>query len=187
MVEHQGQLRLCEVSDGVPVAGASVSSLADLFRGYSGYVASIAFRILGRDGDVDDVVQDVFIDAMGGLAGLRDPGAVKGWLRTVTVRCASRRLRRRRLMGYIGLDEAVDYQKSLSGAITGEQRVMLGKVYGILDRMAVKERVAWTLRYMEEESLEDVARLCDCSLATAKRRISAAQSGIERGFNHENG
>ena len=187
MVERQGQLKLCGVEGGVPVDGAPVSDLADLFRGYSGYVASIAFRMLGRDGDVDDVVQDVFIDAMSGVAGLRDPGAVKGWLRTVTVRCAGRRLRRRRMLGYIGLDEAVDYQKSLSGAMTGEQRVMLGRVYELLDQMPVKERVAWTLRYMEEESLEDVARLCDCSLATAKRRISAAQSGIERGLSHENG
>ena len=40
-------------------------------------------------------------------------------------------------------------------------------------------RVAWTLNYVEGETLEEVARLCGCSLATAKRRIAAAQRFIE--------
>lgn len=35
-------------------------------------------------------------------------------------------------------------------------------------------RLAWMLRHVEGESLPEVARACGCSLATAKRRISAA-------------
>ena len=38
--------------------------------------------------------------------------------------------------------------------------------------------LAWSLRYMHEETVESVAELCGCSLATAKRRISAAQGRI---------
>jgi RNA polymerase sigma-70 factor (ECF subfamily) len=47
-------------------------------------------------------------------------------------------------------------------------------VYQVLDGMRASWRVAWVLRYVEGEALEEVARLCDCSLATAKRRITAA-------------
>ena len=63
-------------------------------------VARIASRILGRDNEeVDDLVQDVFAEAATGLARLRDTsaGSLKGWLATVTVRVATRRLRARRL------------------------------------------------------------------------------------------
>jgi RNA polymerase sigma-70 factor (ECF subfamily) len=45
-------------------------------------------------------------------------------------------------------------------------------------------RIAWTLRYVEREKLEEVARLCGCSLATAKRRIAATQAAIEEVFGH---
>ena len=41
------------------------------FRVYAPYVAAIAFKLLGRDHEVDDVVQDVFLAGHRGLASLR--------------------------------------------------------------------------------------------------------------------
>ena len=55
-------------------------------------------------------------------------------------------------------------------------------VYEELDRVPASDRIAWTLRYIEGQQLEEVAGICGCSLATAKRRISAAQERIERAF-----
>src|SRR5215470_14551684 len=60
--------------------------LADLFRRYARYVATIGLRLLGRDDELDDLVQDVFIEAHRGLHGLRTPDAIKGWLARITVR-----------------------------------------------------------------------------------------------------
>ena len=45
--------------------------------------------------------------------------------------------------------------------------------------MDVDQRLAWSLRYVEGEKLEQVAEHCGCSLATAKRRISAAHARIQ--------
>ncbi len=50
----------------------------------------MAFRLLGRDDQIDDVVQDMFMVAMRNLHRLRDPGALKGWLATITVRFSGR-------------------------------------------------------------------------------------------------
>jgi RNA polymerase sigma-70 factor (ECF subfamily) len=50
----------------------------------------------------------------------------------------------------------------------------------VLDELPAAERLAWTLRHVEGERLEQVARQCGCSLATAKRRIAAAQDAIEQ-------
>jgi DNA-directed RNA polymerase specialized sigma24 family protein len=49
--------------------------LDDLFQLYAPYVATIGFRLLGRDHELDDLVQDVFIEAHRGLHQLRDLGA----------------------------------------------------------------------------------------------------------------
>jgi DNA-directed RNA polymerase specialized sigma24 family protein len=38
-----------------------------LYRRYAPYVAAIAARILGRDHELDDLVQDAFVNALRGL------------------------------------------------------------------------------------------------------------------------
>ena len=52
------------------------------------------------------------------------------------------------------------------------QRVQ--ELYEALEALPAKLRIPWTLHVMEGETLPDVARLCDISLATAKRRIAVA-------------
>jgi hypothetical protein len=71
-------------------------SLEQLFRRYSRYVAVIGLRLLGRDDELDDLVQDVFVAAASGLERLRDPEAIRGYLASATVRLARRSSRWRR-------------------------------------------------------------------------------------------
>lgn len=47
----------------------------------------------------------------------------------------------------------------------------LGRAVGALP---ANERIAWSLRHVEGATLPEVAAACRCSLATAKRRIAAA-------------
>jgi RNA polymerase sigma-70 factor (ECF subfamily) len=42
-----------------------------------------------------------------------------------------------------------------------------------------EQRIAWALRHVEGEALEDVARACACSLATVKRRIAAVEEQLQ--------
>jgi RNA polymerase sigma-70 factor (ECF subfamily) len=154
------------------------------FRRYASYVGAIALKILGRDSEVDDVVQDVFLVAFKGLRALRDEGAIKHWLGTVTVRVASKRLRVRRLRAFFGLGER-DYDDVAAPGATPEQRALLASVYAILDTLPVNDRLAWTLRVVEGLDLQTVAQMCNCSLATVKRRVAAAAAIIDRAIADE--
>lgn len=166
-------------TDAAPrLATAERDELGALLWAHTRYVGAVALRILGRDDEVDDVVQEVFLAALGGLRERPSPEAVRGWLATVTVRIASRRLRRRRLRRALGLDRPTP--PLLAPGLGAEERVLLSQIYQALDALPVAERVPWTLRYLEGEPLEGVARLCGCSLATAKRRIAAAHATLER-------
>src|SRR5512137_1921710 len=89
---------------------AAPLDLEQAFTLYSRYVAGLALRLLGRQDEVDDVVQDVFLAAFRGLTKLREPQAIKGWLATVTVRVARRRLRMRRLWRLCGLFSPEPYE-----------------------------------------------------------------------------
>ena len=59
-------------------------------------------------------------------------------------------------------------------------RLLLGRVYEVLDGMAVDDCVAFVLHCIEGETLEAVARICRCSLATTKRRVARAQQAIDQ-------
>jgi RNA polymerase sigma-70 factor, ECF subfamily len=152
----------------------------EVFRRFSPYVARIALRLLGNDSEVDDLVQDVFLEAHRGLAGLREAGALGGWLARICVRRATRRLRRRRLLWLLSLETLAERDLPFDAAATPEQRAEVARLYRRLDRMPAEERVAWLLRHVEGESLEDMVVLCGCSKSTVQRRLRSAEAQLQQ-------
>jgi RNA polymerase sigma-70 factor (ECF subfamily) len=169
--------RSTEAVERAPVT--STLDLDELFRQHAGMVAAIGFRILGRSQEIEDLVQDVFMDACRDAEKIRQPEAIKGWLAICAIRRARRRLRVRRLKRALGFEQEVDYETVAAPDASPARRALLRRLYQVLDEIPVEQRLAWSLRYLEGEDLESVARLCGCSLATAKRRISAAASTIQ--------
>lgn len=162
------------------VAGERVE-FEELFARYARYVARLAARMLGSaDAEIDDVVQDVFWLASRRLPRIADMVQARGWLATVTTRVVRRRLRRRRFRKLFHASPR--RADAPAPGATAEQRALLTRLYQVLDGLPTDQRLAWSLRYLEGEPLDDVAAACGCSLATAKRRISAAKQVIDEVF-----
>ena len=155
------------------------TDLDAVFRRFAPYVARIGARLLGRSDEVDDLVQDVFLDALRGLRALREAGAIRAWLATVTVRRARRRLQRRALWSMLGLDRGAELDQIVDGSASPEARAETMAVYRALDGVAADARIAWILSVVEGHSLEEIAAICGYSRATAHRRIQTAQAGVE--------
>jgi RNA polymerase sigma-70 factor (ECF subfamily) len=153
-------------------------ALDDLFRRYAPYVAAIGFKLLGRDDELDDLVQDVFIEAHRGLRQLRDIHAAKGWLGRITVRRATRWLRRARGRAFFSLDTVADETALIDATATPEERAHVVLTYRRLERLPVPDRVVWILRHIEGETLDGIADLCGCSKSTVQRRMRAAESAL---------
>ena len=154
----------------------------ELFARYGRYVARLASRLLGSgDTEVDDVVQDVFWLASRRLPTIVDMIQARGWLATVTTRLVARRLRRRRFRRLFHDEPVADRRCRRRGRRPNSARCWLGSTR-CWRRLPTAERVAWSLRYLEGEPLDIVAAACRCSLATAKRRVSAAKKVIDEVF-----
>jgi RNA polymerase sigma-70 factor (ECF subfamily) len=167
--------------ESLPESAADIP-IEDLYRRFAPYVAAIASRILGRESEVEDVVQDVFMASLNGLKKRDQLLQAKSWFATVTVRSSMRKLRVRSLWNLYDLAEPPQYERLSDQAAGPEERRMIAEVYRALDEVSAKERVAWVLRHVQGESLEETAVLCECSLATAKRRIARAQSFLTEHF-----
>lgn len=141
---------------------------------------ALAVRVQGHPEDAEDIVHDAFLRAFDRLEHLRSGEAFRPWLSSVVVSLVRTRLRRRRLLGIFGIagSEPVDLDALAHHDAGPESRAQVAQLYGTLRQLPVDQRVAWTLRYVEGHKLEEVAELSDCSLATAKRWIGAAQKHI---------
>ena len=146
-------------------------------------VNGLAFRIMGRDSDVDDLVQDSFVQALSGLEALKDPQAFAAWLGSIVVRTASKLLRRRRLLTRLGLrrvGEPVDVDALVGRLAPPDVATELRSIYAVVDALKVEERVPLLLRRVEGLGLEEIAATMGVSLATAKRRLAAAEQALAR-------
>jgi RNA polymerase sigma-70 factor (ECF subfamily) len=161
-----------------PVVDDEDADLDAIYERYASYVGALALRLLGRAAEVEDVVQDVFAAAVRGLRRRNNPWQIKGWLAKVTVRRCTWELRGRKLWSIVDRGPEPKYDQLADPGAGPEERHLISEVYRALDRLPAHERVAWTLRHVDGESVGDVAILCGCSRATAKRRIAQAHEKI---------
>jgi len=153
-----------------------------LFRRYAPALLGTALRLLGRRSEAEDAVQDAFVIALERLSQLRDPEAVRGWLQQIVVSQARRQLRRARLLRVLGFgrdDDTVSLAELASEGAGPDVRAELAAIDRQLQKLPADQRLAWTLRRVEGWPLEEVAASCSCSLATAKRRIAAADEALD--------
>jgi RNA polymerase sigma-70 factor (ECF subfamily) len=166
-------------------SGSDVAAFEALYRRHAPFALNLAIRLQGSGTDAEDIVHDAFLRAHARLSSLREPSAFRAWLGSIVVRLVRTRLRRRRLLRALGLlqsGEPVDLDSVASPDAGPDVRALLAQVYALLRTMPADDRIAWTLRYVERHRLEAVAELADCSLATAKRRISRASAFLSNHF-----
>ncbi|HSO40413.1 MAG TPA: sigma-70 family RNA polymerase sigma factor, partial [Labilithrix sp.] len=87
---------LVAVASGASAGRVEGLDFEALYAKHARYVAGVVHRLMGDDGELDDIVQETFVDAIEGLARLVDPSATRAWLVTVAVRRTRRVLARRR-------------------------------------------------------------------------------------------
>jgi RNA polymerase sigma factor (sigma-70 family) len=148
-----------------------------LYRRYARMVNGLAWRLMPGDSDLDDLVQDAFIQAFGALDRLADPAVFSSWLGAITIRTAHKRLRRKRLKMRLGLArrDPVDLDAVISSAAPPDVASELRALYRLLDELPVEARVALVLRRVEGMQLAEIAEQMGLSLATVKRRLDAAE------------
>jgi RNA polymerase sigma-70 factor (ECF subfamily) len=151
-----------------------------LYRRHARYLLAIVCRLLSSRGEGEEIVQDTFVVSFERLGTLREPGAVRAWLAQIAVSLVRRRLRRRKLLRLLGLDQEHDatLERLASPSVSPDDRAELALIDQVLRHMPADCRIAWMLRKVEGLSLSEVASACSCSLATAKRRISAADAEV---------
>lgn len=149
-----------------------------LYNRHARYLAGVVFRLLGGDHELEDVVQESFVDAVEGIRHLEHAGRLRPWLVTIAVRKVNRVLLARRRRKKLATGFALVAPKSHYPT----QELSADELRRALDVLAPELRIPWVLGRVEQLELAEVARACSVSVATAKRRIAAAEQSIRRWF-----
>jgi RNA polymerase sigma-70 factor, ECF subfamily len=133
-------------------------------------------RMIGDDHAADDLLQEVWFDVYRGVARLADPGAFATWLYQIARRRALGALRKRRqpLASLDGIDLAEDEEEDDFSAEDAE------RVHAALGQLAAEHREVLLLRFIEEMTYEDIARVTGCQLGTVRSRIHYAKRALRR-------
>lgn len=164
------------------------AAMKELYLDNAAYVAGMCARLLRDSEEAREITQDTFARAFERLDQLRDDDAFRPWVACIAVRLVGRTLQKRRLFRLVGFgheqDDEVDTSLArLATAPTAESRAELACLDALLQRLPPEQRIAWMLRHVDQNPLEEVAAMCDCSLATVKRRVDAAQTFLRREMN----
>jgi RNA polymerase sigma-70 factor (ECF subfamily) len=122
----------------------------------------------------DDVLQDVWLDVFRGVGRLAHPGAFPSWLYRIARNRAFRELRGRpppRPLDDIDPPEETAGEDDFSAEDAEE-------VHAALGRLGPEQREVLLLRFMEEMSYDDIARVTGCPVGTVRSRLHHAKRAL---------
>lgn len=151
---------------------------AAFFQRYAEYVERVITRVIGFDGELADIVQLVFLNALASLPTLKDAAALRPWLArvaTLTARKVLRTRSRRRFLRLFIDQEEEKLTERIAPCADPATVQALSAVYAVLQELPVDEHIAFALRFIDGMELTEVAAACRISVATVKRRLQRAE------------
>jgi RNA polymerase sigma-70 factor (ECF subfamily) len=147
-------------------------------------IARLVQRLLGWPSDVDDVVQDVFVDALRNLRRFDGRSSVLTWLTRLTInRCRSHQRRQWIRLSFLRIKCAdVRATGSISASDTSNLAITketIHQVHAAIRQLNQKDREIIVLRYLEEVPIEDIMKTLNLTRTAADVRLTRARQRLE--------
>ena len=152
----------------------------DLIRRWAEPLRRHVWRVAGDAHAADELVQDIWLRVLQGIGRLQDPGRFRAWLFGIAHRRMMDHLRGRYAAPSIANvddlelagNDAVSHEDAV-GREAAAREVELG-----LARLPAAERDVLSLFYLEELSLDEVARALAVPVGTVKSRLFRARHSL---------
>lgn len=142
-------------------------------------VHATLYRVFGTNHQIEDVIQDVFLQVFRSLRGFRGESSLMTWIDRCAVRAAYAHLTTKHRRG-TPLELVADVP---SGDPSAERRALAReaarRLYAELEKIEAKQRIAFTLHELEGHSLAEVANIMEATVVATKARVWRARQQIE--------
>jgi RNA polymerase sigma-70 factor (ECF subfamily) len=160
-----------------------------LVKRHQGAAFALAYQMVRRREDAQDIAQEAFIRVFRGLRDFKGQAAFRTWLHRIVVNLALDTLRRRGRQAGASYDDAREpgeEAREEAGAHPDEDpgRALEAREVGDAIRMALEElpapqRAALLLREIEGLSYQEIAETLGCALGTVMSRLHYARRRLQ--------
>lgn len=144
-------------------------AFSKLFHTYKTLVYRVVYRLLRIQEDVDDAVQQTFIEVYKSLPGYEGKSKFTTWLYRIAVNVSIQHLRKRRS------DTISDFDPEILPSEINRDNVehmeLHKQIETALDAIPIKKRVVVVLHDIEERTMEEIAAILNIPLGTVKSRL----------------
>jgi len=150
----------------------------ELFHSQRAAVHHALFRILGSNRELEDLIQDAFMEIFRGLHSFRGDSTLGRWCQTIATRIAYLTISRRRPPT---VELSLVEDRIADGADTRrlvQIREAARRLYAALDRIDAKQRIAFALAVIDGRPLAEVAQLTESSVVAVKTRVWRARKDL---------
>lgn len=151
----------------------------ELFGRLKTAVHHTLFRILGSNRDLEDLIQDAFLEIFRALPSFRGDSSLTRWSQTIATRTAYLSIQKRKPTA-VDLD---DVEEEVVDRDPDAHRITLARqaakrLYAALDKLDPKMRIAFALFAIDGLPLQEVAELTESSLVATKTRVWRARRDV---------
>ncbi len=147
----------------------------------------VARRVVGSHEEADDVVQDVFIRVYEGIGKFREESNFYTWLYRIAMNMSLNALQKKRIRTFVQFDEIMD---QLFHSDDNTDKSLLRKEYQTLldrsiDRLPAKQKAVFIMRYYDELSYQEMAKILHKSEGGLKANYFHALKKIQKYMQEE--
>ncbi|MEP7051512.1 MAG: sigma-70 family RNA polymerase sigma factor [Pseudomonadota bacterium] len=169
MTELMELIERCKAGDGM--------AFREVFRNHRADVARLVVRMTSRPSDLEDTVQEVFLQVYRSIKDFRGQSRFSTWLYRVTVNVVL--MQRRAARSRPVLQEATDESFGSDSRDLPDDQVARSRrvaaFYRLLDRLSDKKRAVFVLHELEGMSPSEVAKVVNAPVLTVRTRLFYAR------------
>jgi RNA polymerase sigma-70 factor (ECF subfamily) len=153
----------------------------------------LAWSILSNEADAADATQDALVSAWRQLPRLRDPGSFDGWLNRIVANAALKARRHRARLREVSVRPAFRGDEPPQPEPPQDPRTRTAMddfveseaIARAFDRLRPQDRMILVLHHVEERPVSEIARSLGIPVGTAKWRLHAARTALEKAMEAE--
>jgi RNA polymerase sigma-70 factor, ECF subfamily len=153
----------------------------------------LAWSILSNEADAADATQDALLSAWRQLPRLRDPASFDGWLNRIVANAALKARRHRARLREVSVRPAFpggeppqpEPPQDPRARTAMDEFVEGDAIARAFDRLRPQDRMILVLHHVEERPVAEIARSLGIPVGTAKWRLHAARTALEKAMGAE--
>ncbi|MDD5772949.1 MAG: sigma-70 family RNA polymerase sigma factor [bacterium] len=178
-----------DISDDIlkQASKGDIQAFEEIYKAFSGFVYSSAFRISGNSEDAQEITQDVFFTAYKSLKEFRAESKLSTWLYRIAVNKALNFQRKKKLNQWLSLDfllenkpDEIPHSPAYNPLKELEKSELERIVQKAINTLPDNQRVAIILSRYEALPYEEIAKIMKCSISSVESYLFRAKQNLSK-------